>query len=120
MSISSRRYRVGIYHQTDTGSGGIPKKTWTRQNSTAADRLWWASRAVPSGRETVVGARPEHRLDAEFLFPKSTSAVTNDALIVSAGVQYHVRAIKPRDHGTNELLVECEKSQETYPLVDPA
>lgn len=120
MSISHRTHRAAIYTQTDTGTAGVAVKTWTRQNSTATDKLWWCARSLPTGRELTVGMKPEHRVDAVFSFSAAVTALTTDSLIVEDGVQYAVRAVLPRDHGHDEIKALCERSQETFPLTNPA
>lgn len=118
MSISQRTFRAAVYAMTDGGSGGVVTSTYTRANSTDADRLWWCSRSVPTGREVAVGMRPEHRIDAVFGFAAAVT-LTNDGLLVCDGSQYLIRAILDRDYGRDEVQVLAEKSLDTFSLVNP-
>lgn len=118
MSISLRRFRAAIYVQSDGGTAGVAKPTWTRSNSGDTDKLWWCSVAVPTGREGVVGAAPQYRVDAVLGFAAEAPVATGRLIVVDT-IRYEVRAVLPRVHGRNEVQVHAEKSQNTAALVNP-
>lgn len=110
-----------MYAYTDSGSGGVVTSTYTRVNSTAADRLWWCSRGVPTGFEPTVGMRPEERVDAVLGFAGEVTGVTRDSLVLIGTTQYMVRSVLPRDYGTDEIQALCENvSGQTFDLTNPA
>ena len=110
MTASLRRHRAALYTYSDSGSNGEISATYTLAGT------WWASKAMPNGREVTTGMKPEHRVDAILGF-SSHAPVAVDSLVLLESVQYLVRAILDRDHGRDDVQVYAEKSLDTFTLV---
>jgi hypothetical protein len=64
--------------------------------------------AMPTGHETTIGMKADHRVDAVFGFAVECPIEVNDA-IVADGNAYLVRSVLPRDYGTDETQVLAER-----------
>lgn len=109
MSISHRKFRATIFDYEDAGTNGELDSTYELVTSGDGDDAWWASRGQPTGRETTIGMKADHRVDAELGF-SAVVPVTEDGAVVVDGVEYLVRAILARDNGRDEVQVLVERT----------
>ncbi|HXE60751.1 MAG TPA: hypothetical protein VN607_08580 [Gemmatimonadaceae bacterium] len=106
MPISLRNRRVALYAYSNTGSGGLVAHTFTKTRSAAADGNWWASRSVPTGRESLKAMQAEHTADAMFGFGPEAPVDSDGALIdIISGQEFRITAILPRDNVDAEQQV---------------
>jgi hypothetical protein len=111
MSVSLRRHRAQVYAYTDAGANGETAPAYVRSVSGASDGAWWASKALPTGKEVTTGMQADHRVDAVLTF-SSACPVAVDSLVVLGSDQYLVRAVLPRDHGRDTQQVYAERAED--------
>lgn len=111
MPISQRKFRALVFEYRDAGSAGQVDSTYLLKSSGDADDMWWCSRSEVGGQEVTTGMQPDHRVDAVFGFAAACSLAVNDA-IYCQGASYQVRAILPKEYGTNENQVLVERTTE--------
>lgn len=109
MSISQRKFRALIGTYKDAGSSGDVASQYVRQSSSASDYAWWASKSAPTGTETTLGMKAEHRVDIVVGLAAAAPVSENGALQIDA-VDYLVRAVLPKEYGTDEVQVLAERS----------
>lgn len=106
MPLSMRNRRVALYDYSDAGSGGLVAHTYTKHVSAAADGNWWASRSVPTGRESLKAMQSEHTADALFGFgPEAPIAADGALKDILTGETFRIEAILPRDNTQAEQQV---------------
>lgn len=108
MSISLRKHRARLFDYIDAGSQGDVDSAYALNASDADDDAWWCSRALPTGRESTLGMKAEHRVDAVFAFDAHAPISVNSA-IDCEGESFVVRAVLTRDFGTDEIQVLAER-----------
>ena len=113
MSISSRRFRAGIYWYVDIGTDGRSDPRYVKQPSSAVDGNWWCSLDQIDGAEVIRGGKPEYRKRAVLGFQYRGVPLTNPKgvaiLVADLGEIYTVNAIVPRIPGnqhTQQVRVE--------------
>jgi hypothetical protein len=109
MSVSLRKFRALVYEYHDAGSEGVVDSTYLVRSSGDDDDAWWSSIAAPSGHETTIGMKADHRVDAVLGFAAECPIEVDDAVVVE-GASYLVRAVLPRNYGTNEVQVYAERN----------
>lgn len=108
MSVSLRSRRAKLFDFVDAGTEGEVDSAYALVTSGDADDMWWCSKAQPTGREVTTGMQAEHRVDAVFGF-HAEAPVTINGAIHCEGESFLVRAILPRDYGTDEIQVFAER-----------
>ena len=111
MPISLRTHRAKLFEYHDAGSEGSVDSTYLQIDSAASDFRWWCSRISPTGREVTTGMQPDHRVDAVFVFAR-TSPVAVDNAIECDGESFLIRAVLTRDYGHDEVEVYAERVAE--------
>jgi hypothetical protein len=109
MSISLRSHRALVYEYHDAGTEGEMDSTYLVRSSGDDDDAWWCSVAVPTGHEVTVGMKADHRVDSVLGFAAECPIDVHDAVVVD-GASYLVRAVLPRNYGTNEVQVFAERN----------
>lgn len=118
MSTSQRRYRALLGRYVDVSvETGVASAEYEAQPSPDADGLWWVGLQRPTGLEITVGMKPEYRIDAVLNFASHAPVEIPGASRID-GVEYIHRAVLPRDHGRDELLVLAETSQDALTISD--
>jgi hypothetical protein len=112
MSISLRKHRALILEYHDAGSEGSVDSTYLVIASSAADEMWWCSKAAPSGHEVTTGMQPDHRVDAVFGFAAEVPVAPDLVIRMADGESFTIRAVLPRDYGRDELQVYAERTVE--------
>lgn len=117
MSAAQRTKRAALYAYSDSGSNGLAVPTYTKTPSSATDGCWWASRAVPSGRDVAIAAQAERVVDAVLGFA-AEAPVTATGLVQIDGQLYRITALLPRVNGTAEWQCHAVRAdQAQYTLV---
>lgn len=117
MSASLRKHRISVYLYSDAGSGGVMTATYTRTAPATGGPEWWASRAVPTGREATLVAHADHRADAVFGFA-AECPVTENSLLYDGTTRWLVRAVLPRDYGRDEVQVLADRTNDAHTLTN--
>lgn len=117
MSASFRTTRASLYAYSDAGSNGLAVPTYTRVTSAAPDGAWWASLAMPTGRDVAIAAQAERVVDAVIGFA-AEAPVTATGLVKIDGQLYRITALLPRVNGTAEWQCHAVRAdQAQYTLV---
>lgn len=123
MSASTRNRRVEIFAHSATDDGGYATDVYTRENSAATDRKWWASVGTASGREGALGGQAQHTADVVLGFGRGVPISPDDVVRLHDGRLVRVTSpALPRDNGTDEVQVTAlyvdDAQAADFPLVE--
>lgn len=120
-SLKVRRVAIYAYSAPVNSTSQIAESTYTRVLSPDADGLWWASRAVRSGRETSPTTAAQHVRTFVFGFD-SEVPLTANGIVVEDSQHFRITALLTRDHGRDEVQVEAvqvDDADPSYTLQEP-
>jgi hypothetical protein len=108
VSAALRTHRVRFYAHEATHEDGHEVVRYRLTPSAKPDRAWWASIAVPTGRELGIGAQADRQVDAVFGVAVGVLVDPHGLVRDVAGQLYRIVAVLPRRHGVDERQILAE------------